>query len=326
MEYPMNLTPYNMAFDDAEIQQMLEDMQREQSMSQAIAADDPDYYDTSAYFDPTTLSPLSGYSSPSNSMTTGSSSSTNASPSAPLLDDDMSFAVGPSSVDDLKTLLFPELMEQPSCSNMDLTWMGSQPLAGGFTRPCRAAEDDGHLYPTATPLDPTVYDDDASLNPYLTTLRPTTTTMTASLLPTLSSSSPPPTITTQQNSSLTTYQNPPSTTTTTLTTTGTDLTCPHCGAAFSEKTKLRVHTNKHTKPFRCTATGCPYATAEKKSLQRHLLARSKWDEAHRAAAQDQGVRGLGGGHHCSRVGCTYATVREDNLKRHMNTCLCPPPQ
>ncbi|KKY39001.1 putative c2h2 transcription [Diaporthe ampelina] len=79
-----------------------------------------------------------------------------------------------------------------------------------------------------------------------------------------------------------------------------------------------VHTNKHTKPFRCTAEGCDYATAEKKSLQRHLLARSKWDEEHRAAAQSEGVRQVR--HRCPRPGCTYATVREDNLKRHISTC------
>ena len=54
------------------------------------------------------------------------------------------------------------------------------------------------------------------------------------------------------------------------------------------------------------------------SLQRHLLAKSKWDEEHRLAARSEGVKQVK--HRCPREGCTYATVREDNLKRHMNTC------
>lgn len=119
------------------------------------------------------------------------------------------------------------------------------------------------------------------------------------------------------------------TTTTTTTTSAFDttqgasnpspFTCTYCQATFTDKTKLKVHTNKHTKPFRCTAPGCDYATAEKKSLQRHLLARSKWDEDHRLAAQNQGVKNIR--HCCPREGCTYSTIREDNLKRHIATCL-----
>lgn len=58
--------------------------------------------------------------------------------------------------------------------------------------------------------------------------------------------------------------------------------CPHCGAGpFPDKTKLTLHTNKHTKPFRCSSSahggagGCDAAFAEKKSLQRHLVARAR---------------------------------------------------
>lgn len=96
-------------------------------------------------------------------------------------------------------------------------------------------------------------------------------------------------------------------------------TCPICKATFADKTKLKVHTNKHTKPFRCSAAGCDYSTAEKKSLQRHLLARSKRDEEHRLATQESGLKGVS--YRCCRSGCTYSTFRDDNFKRHLMTCL-----
>ncbi|KAF3771387.1 hypothetical protein M406DRAFT_320792 [Cryphonectria parasitica EP155] len=94
--------------------------------------------------------------------------------------------------------------------------------------------------------------------------------------------------------------------------------CPYCHRSFADKTKFKIHTNKHTKPFRCSAACCDYAAAEKKSLQRHLLAKSKWDEEHRRAAQSQGVENIK--HRCPKQGCTYSTIREDNLKRHMSKC------
>lgn len=98
------------------------------------------------------------------------------------------------------------------------------------------------------------------------------------------------------------------------------LTCPHCAQGpFPNQNKLRIHINKHTKPFRCTAPACDYAAAEKKSLQRHLLARSKYDEEHRAAAE-QVELGRAARHRCPNTWCTYATIRDDNLKRHVSTC------
>lgn len=98
------------------------------------------------------------------------------------------------------------------------------------------------------------------------------------------------------------------------------LACPYCGVVLADRTKLKLHTNKHTKPFRCAAPRCAYATAEKKSLQRHMVAKARWDEDHRAAADTCGVREVR--HFCpnARRGCTYATIREDNLKRHVSTC------
>lgn len=97
-------------------------------------------------------------------------------------------------------------------------------------------------------------------------------------------------------------------------------TCSHCGAPFPDITKLKVHTNKHTKPFRCTVPGCDGAFAEKKSLQRHLLAKAKWDDDHRLALESHGVKEIR--HACPHAerGCTYTTIREDNLKRHISTC------
>lgn len=99
-----------------------------------------------------------------------------------------------------------------------------------------------------------------------------------------------------------------------------NLTCAHCAATFTDKTKLKIHTNKHTKPFRCTATGCDYATAEKKTLERHVIAKARWDGHHQAAADAAGVREMR--RRCPNAvrGCTYVTSRKDNLGRHISTC------
>lgn len=290
METYANFASYNMTLDDidpSEIQQMLQQIQWEQTINEQIFAG-PEYNTTN--FDPS-LSPLSGYASPS-SMTTGS---TNQSPVVPLLDYDMSFPVA-SSTDDLESL-FPELMDHPI--NMHPDWAGATPE--GYSGPFPTSDDaqskvssmypmDSQLYPTAAP-ETTLYNNNTTFGPYPTSQPPPATAQTPQPTPPSSSSQ---------------------------TTTNTDLTCSYCGATFTDKTKLKVHTNKHTKPFRCTAADCDYATAEKKSLQRHLLAKSKWDEEHRAAAQSEGVRQVK--HRCPREGCTYSTIREDNLKRHINTC------
>lgn len=293
METYTDFASYNMTLDDidqSEIEQMLQQIQWEQSIQQQTFA--AHEYETTN-FDPT-LSPLSGYPSPS-SMT---AASTNQSPPVPFLDYDMTLPVA-SSTDDPEHL-FPELMDQSII--MDPSWMGSTPE--GYSGPFSTSKDgqakvsslysiDSQLYPTAAP-DTTIYDSFPTLSTYETTQIPPTTATASQATP--SSSLPSP----QQDA------NP------------NDHTCSHCGATFTDKTKLKVHTNKHTKPFRCTAAGCDYATAEKKSLQRHLLAKSKWDEEHRLAARCEGVKQVK--HRCPREGCTYATVREDNLKRHMNTC------
>lgn len=102
--------------------------------------------------------------------------------------------------------------------------------------------------------------------------------------------------------------------------------CPHCDLpSFANKTKLKVHINKHTKPFRCTASECTNnAFAEKKTLHRHIRAAAKWDGNHRLAAERQGVQlgGEGVEFACPNAGrgCTYTTIRDDNLKRHISTC------
>lgn len=295
MEGHTSSAPYNMALDNidpSEIEQMLQQIRWEQSIGQQSFASSE--YDT-AHFD-LTLSPLSGFASPS-SMTTGS---TNQSPSMPFLDYDMSFPMAPAAGE--PESLFPELMN-PSV-DMNTNWVGTTP--DGYSGPFMPSNDaqvmvspmyplGSQLYPTAAP-DTSTYNTAPALSPCLTTHPP----------PATAQSSRPHA---QPSSSSSSSSHKAAT---------TDHTCSRCGATFNDKTKLRVHTNKHTKPFRCTAEGCDYATAEKKSLQRHLLARSKWDEEHRAAAQSEGVRQVR--HRCPRPGCTYATVREDNLKRHISTC------
>lgn len=97
------------------------------------------------------------------------------------------------------------------------------------------------------------------------------------------------------------------------------LRCPECGTTHANKTKLSIHINtKHTKPFRCAAAGCAYATGEKKSWQRHLVAKAKWDEAHRVVADREGL--VAAQYQCGTPGCTYVTLRGDNFKRHVRKC------
>lgn len=95
-------------------------------------------------------------------------------------------------------------------------------------------------------------------------------------------------------------------------------TCSFCPFTATSITKLKTHTNKHTLPFRCTAPGCAYATAEKKSLERHVLAKAKWDEGHRVVAERLGLKGVK--YRCTGVGCEYVTIRGDNLRRHVAKC------
>lgn len=114
------------------------------------------------------------------------------------------------------------------------------------------------------------------------------------------------------SSSLTTSTSPAETAS------GDTFTCSFCSFTATSITKLKTHTNKHTRPFRCTAPSCDYATAEKKSLQRHVLAKAKWDEEHRVAAENLGVREVK--YRCTKVGCEYTTIREDNLRRHVAKC------
>ena len=275
--------------DPSVLEEMRRQIQLEQLMGQGNSAES--HYDT-ANFDPT-LSPLSGYASPS-SMTTGS---TNQSPSVPLLDYEMSYSMASFSEDPEN--FFPELVGHPI--NMESDWLGSLPE--GYGGPYPTSNDDepkvasqyplySQLYPTAAP-GTTTYNSVPALSPCLTTIPPPTTAHLSPSVPTPSSSS-----------SQTTHT--------------TNLICSHCGARFTDKTKLKVHTNKHTKPFRCTVAGCGYKAAEKKSLERHMLAQAKRNEEHRAAARSGGVRQVR--HSCPGKGCTYVTDREDNLKRHMNTC------
>lgn len=233
-------------------------------------------------------------------MTTGS---TDQSPVVPMLDYDM-YPGAPSTED--PEYLFSELMD--NSINIYPDWVGS--AAESYNGPVPTSNDaqseakTSSLYPMNSRTYPTTAPNTATnnktpaLSPYLTTEPPKTTAQT-------STPTPPSSALPQQTAIATTVAS-------------TNLTCPHCGAEYTEKTKLKVHTNKHTKPFRCTAEGCGYATAEKKSLQRHLVARSKFDEEHRLAARSEGVRAVRRG--CARPGCTYTTVREDNLNRHMRTC------
>lgn len=111
-----------------------------------------------------------------------------------------------------------------------------------------------------------------------------------------------------------------STTSTSPAETGSEdiFTCSFCSFTATSITKFKTHINKHTRPFRCTAPSCDYATAEKKSLQRHVLAKAKWDEGHRVAAETLGVKEVK--YRCPRAGCEYATIREDNLRRHVAKC------
>lgn len=307
MAHHTNSASYNMTLgdiDQSEIEQMMRQIEWEQAMSQAATAGAD--YDTTS-FDQTTLSPLSGYASPS-SMTTGS---TDQSPLVPLLDYDMSYPMDPSP-DDPESL-FPELMDYNT--NMDPAWLGSE--AEGFSSPLIASDDIQAKIPPSYPLDSQLYMT-ASPDQMTTTYMSNTTTSTyLPILPTTAAVQPQAPTPTPSSSS-----QPSTTSSTTIQTTppANPLTCPHCNTTFTEKTKLNIHTNKHTKPFRCTVPECTYAAAEKKSLHRHLQGKSDYDLDHRAAARRLRVPLVK--HRCPRAGegCTYATFRDDNLKRHGRTC------
>ncbi|KUI54657.1 Zinc finger X-linked protein ZXDB [Cytospora mali] len=246
------------------------------------------------------FSPPSRLESPG-SMTTGS---TNPSPLVPLLDYDFGF--DSASAKDHTQLILPDLISYP------VTMQGEWPAVGlgdaqdfdmtafsGSTASLGSGTSLPSLLEDALQQTPPAWD---ALNTnycprYIYNTEPGPSTPAPVNPPAPSCVSESPSSTSQQKPLL---------------------ACPHCPITFTDKTKLKIHTNKHTKPFRCSAAGCDYSTAEKKSLQRHLLAKSKWDEEHRIAAHNYGLRDVK--YRCSREGCTYSTIREDNLKRHMTTC------
>lgn len=289
--------------DQAQIDQVLKEMEWAAHMNTTAAAIDFSNADQMHYTqlsDDTTLEdvlPPSGLASPG-SMTTGS---TNPSPLIPLLDFELGFNTTTMTAD--AHPVFPELMANPV--NMQDDW-----LAGGFEAvpvfdftalcgptPClvnsasftTAPEELLHQVPAWEA--PVMGNDTCTTIPNLGVSAP---------------SQPPAPSSVCESGSSTSHEK-------------SHLVCGYCATTFTDKTKLKIHTNKHIKPFRCSATGCDYSTAEKKSLQRHLLAKSKWDGEHRLAAQEYGLREVK--YRCSRQGCTYSTIREDNLKRHMTTCL-----
>lgn len=82
-------------------------------------------------------------------------------------------------------------------------------------------------------------------------------------------------------------------------------------------TSHSIHTKKHTKPHKCRVAGCGYSAAEKKSLERHVVSRAKWDADHARVL----LPGAASEYAC-RVDprCTYASCREDNRNRHEKRC------
>lgn len=244
------------------------------------------------------VSPSSGLGSPG-TMTTGS---TNPSPLAPLLDYDLGIDTTASTIDDSQ-LIFPELMTYPVDIQDD--WpsecLGDAPdfdlAAFSGSAPCLETTASFPYLSEDSPQQTSTWDA-FTIADYTYHTTPDSRVLGFSKPAVPSCVSASPSSTSQQKS---------------------HLTCPYCSAAFTDKAKLKIHTNKHTKPFKCSAAGCDYSTAEKKSLQRHLLAKSKWDEEHRLAAHEYGLSDVK--YRCSKEGCTYSTIREDNLKRHMTTCL-----
>ncbi|ROW09253.1 hypothetical protein VPNG_05810 [Cytospora leucostoma] len=305
MDTPNLMEPYDTALDPMD-QAQIDQFQRELDWQAYMSATGADfviqntnhthYTHSSDYTGAEDYSlPSSGLASPG-SMTTGS---TNPSPMVPPLDYDLSFDTALITGD--TQLIFPDLMEYP------LEVQGDWP-AEGLTD---ALDFDPAIFsgPEAC-LNNTISFASASgdtlqpgwdgptMDDYMHQATPDLSAPACSNPPTLTGISESPSSTSQQKA---------------------HLTCPYCTVTCTDKTKHKIHINKHTKPFRCSATGCDYSTAEKKSLQRHLLAKSKWDEEHRVAAQDYGLKDVK--YRCSRHGCTYSTIREDNLKRHMTTCL-----
>lgn len=303
MNEPNTIEPFDAALDltnQAQIDQVLREMEWETYLNTTtadIGLPNTDQMHYSQMSDNTTFEDIlsqSELTSPG-SMTTGS---TNPSPLVPLLDYDLGLDTAAITADAYP--IFPELMAFPVGVQDDWMTGGVVPDfdLSALCGPTSCSESAAPITPTSGILlqqDP--------VWKALTMENDTFSTVPGPGCPT--SSNPPAPSGVCDSGPSTSHEK-------------SKLTCPYCTATFTDKTKLKLHTNKHTKPFRCSAAGCDYASAEKKSLQRHLLAKSKWDEEHRLAAQDYGLEGVK--YRCPRAGCTYSTIREDNLKRHLTTC------
>lgn len=323
--------PIDIQFDENELDQILQQIQFENSLSLGDTCSYPTSLDalppsTATIFSSWALSPSQDTSFDSPPALSLTASSLTESPVVPEYDflADMLFLPN-----DEAQIVFPDLMDPgiefpPEWSTADPSWTDGQlgcdvPAApwdqdlSGVDFPPQQQQQQQNLQPRLQP-------EHQPPRPHQEPKLPTTTARDAVL------TTPPRA-----------PDHPPAPSSTT----SPHLVCPHCALPLPTPTKLKIHINKHTKPFRCPAVvlsptddpyttttinqRCPYATAEKKSLRRHLLARSRYDEAHRAAAADprHGVAGRAAERRACpgrAAGCTYATVREDNLKRHLGTC------
>lgn len=307
MDAPYTFGPYGTATDTinpAQIDQVLRQIEWEAHFHAAGAGFTPPNTNDDQYTHLpglTTLeeqiSPTSGLGSPG-SMTTGSIC-TDPSPLVPFLDHEISFDMA-SNLDN-SYMIFPDLMTPISDEGFDGV-LGFD-LATVSTIPHELCLEKAASFPLSDGLRPytSVWDPNAMVdNPH----QNSDSAFTSSNPPAASTASSAP-----EPSSSTPQQTP-------------RLICSHCPATFTEKSKLKIHTNKHTKPFKCTAAGCSFITAEKKSLQRHLAARSKWDNRHALAAQQYGLPVVT--YQCTEKECKYSTTREDNMKRHKATCHSRP--
>ncbi|KAH6838580.1 hypothetical protein B0I37DRAFT_241002 [Chaetomium sp. MPI-CAGE-AT-0009] len=86
--------------------------------------------------------------------------------------------------------------------------------------------------------------------------------------------------------------------------------CEQKPKRFSRPGNYRMHTKKHTLPYKCATDGCPWGRPDKGFSQRRDL--RKHEEIHGPARLFR----------CPIEGCDSGATRDDNMVRHLKKQHC----